>query len=477
MSFSQLITVLQARWRLGLSIWLGTLVLVLCVSYALLLLAPKYTATAAVVVDGKSVDPIAGAIQGGMAPGYMATEVDIAQSERVILRAIQAMHLTENAELRQTWLESTMGRGSFEAWLAKVILKKYTVLPSRESNAMTLSYTAGDPAFAADMTNALMRAFIATTLELRVEPAKQYNTFFDERSHQLRAALEAAQNKLSAYQRESGLLATDERFDVENARLAELSSLLLTTQTAAAEAGGRQAEAGTSPRQMQEVVNSQLVATLSTDLSRAQARLQELRTRIGDNHPSVIEAKSSVAEITQRLAEATNAASGSVAVTSNVARGRLEQVKLALEQQRAKVLQLKAKRDEASVLQRDVENAQRAYDAVLARISQTDMESQNRQTNVSVLQNATQPPFPTSPRLLLNGAIAAVMGVLLAVGAILWREMSDRRMRTEDDVMLGLNQPLLIVLPRAAVAGRAGVSRLAKIKTRVLSGAPRTIAN
>jgi uncharacterized protein involved in exopolysaccharide biosynthesis len=327
------------------------------------------------------------------------------------------------------------------------------------------------------MTNALMRAFIATTLELRVEPAKQYNTFFDERSHQLRAALEAAQNKLSAYQRESGLLATDERFDVENARLAELSSLLLTTQTAAAEAGGRQAEAGTSPRQMQEVVNSQLVATLSTDLSRAQARLQELRTRIGDNHPSVIEAKSSVAEITQRLAEATNAASGSVAVTSNVARGRLEQVKLALEQQRAKVLQLKAKRDEASVLQRDVENAQRAYDAVLARISQTDMESQNRQTNVSVLQNATQPPFPTSPRLLLNGAIAAVMGVLLAVGAILWREMSDRRMRTEDDVMLGLNQPLLIVLPRAAVAGRAGVSRLAKIKTRVLSGAPRTIAN
>ena len=60
-------------------------------------------------------------------------------------------------------------------------------------------------------------------------------------------------------------------------------------------------------------------------------------------------------------------------------------MRAALEAQRAKVLRMKAVRDEGLVLVRDVENAQRAYDAVLARFTQTSLESQTTQSNVNVL--------------------------------------------------------------------------------------------
>lgn len=475
MSILQFFTILRARWRLGLGIWFGILALVIGGS---LLMTPQYTSTAAVVVDNTAVDPIAGAVlaNNGIVLAYMATQVDVAQSNRVILRAIHTLRLQERPEVRAAWMDATNGRGDFESWVAEQLLKKYIVRPSRESSAMTLSFTAVDPAFSAAMTNALMQAYIDTTLELRVEPAKQYNNFFDDRSRRLRDALEQAQTKLSVYQQENGLLATDERFDVENTRLAELSSQALAMQAADADAVGRQAEALSNPDRMQEVLNNLVVTSLSTDLSRMEARRQELKSRLGDNNPQVVEAQASVAEIRSRLAVATSLASGSVGVTGKVSRARLDQAKLALAQQRAKVLQLKAKRDQAAVLQRDVENAQRAYDAVLARLSQTDMESQNRQTNVSVLQNATAPAFPSSPKLLLNGAVAAVLGLLIAVAGTLLREKSDRRLRTDEDVMLGLNQPLLITLPRAALAGRKSGSRLLQTKARVLSGRPRAIA-
>ena len=471
MTLTQFFIVLRARWSLGASIWLGTLALVLAFS---LLSTPQYTSTAAVVVDSRGGN-IAGVVtaNGDTQTGYMATQVDVAQSERVILRAVRAMRLNDSAELRARWLEATQGRGNFEAWIAERILTKYAVRPSRDSSAMTLSYTATDPGSSASMTNALVQAYIDTTLEMRVEPAKQYNTFFDDRSRQMRDALEQSQTKLSAYQRQNGLLAGDERFDVENARLAELSTQLVMMQTAAAESSGRQAEASANPERMQEVLNNTLVSSLSTDLSRLEARLKELKSRLGDNHPQVVEAESGVAEVRGRLATATTRASGSVGVTNNVTRARLEQAKQSLEQQRAKVLELKAKRDEAAVLQRDIENAQRAYDGVLTRVSQTDLESQNRQANVSVLQHATQPPFPSSPKVLLNGAVGILLGLLLAIAAILLREMGDRRMRTETDVTLGLNQPLLMVLPRAALAGRKNNSRLAAMKARVLNGLPR----
>ena len=87
-----------------------------------------------------------------------------------------------------------------------MLLKKYAVRPSRDSNAIALSYTDPDPQFSVAMTNALVQAYIDTTLELRVEPAKQYNAFFDERARQMRDALEQAQTKLSVYQRKNGVL-------------------------------------------------------------------------------------------------------------------------------------------------------------------------------------------------------------------------------------------------------------------------------
>ena len=108
------------------------------------------------------------------------------------------------------------------------------------------------------------------------------------------------------------------------------------------------------------------------------------------------------------------------------------------------------------------------------RVNQTSMESQNTQTNVSVIKRATPPAEPSSPKLLLNTAVALFVGLLLAVGTALVRELFDRRLRSSEDVTMELNQPLLVVLPmsRAALKGQ-DTSRVRLIKARVLTGLPR----
>jgi len=111
------------------------------------------------------------------------------------------------------------------------------------------------------------------------------------------------------------------------------------------------------------------------------------------------------------------------------------------------VLKLKAQRDEAGVLQRDLENAQRGYDAAFAKRNQSNLESQTTQTNVSVIQVATTPAFPSSPRVLLNVAIGLLLGGAIAIVVAVLREKRDWRLRTDADVLEALNQPLLGVLP------------------------------
>jgi protein-tyrosine kinase len=98
------------------------------------------------------------------------------------------------------------------------------------------------------------------------------------------------------------------------------------------------------------------------------------------------------------------------------------------------------------VLVRDVENAQHAYEAVVARFNQSTLESQTTQSNVSLLTTAEPPLEPSSPKILLNTLLAVLLGGLLAVGGVLLLELMNRRIRSARDVSATLGLPVLGML-------------------------------
>ncbi|HEY4081709.1 MAG TPA: chain length determinant protein EpsF [Burkholderiaceae bacterium] len=446
MNLSQILMVLRARWRSA------ALVMLLVVGSAALLTAimpRQYSATASVLLDVKSSDPIAGSSMQALAiSGYMATQADVLVSERVIEGALRDLKIDKDPKTIARWQAATNGQGDFMNWLYEQTLKHFEVLPSRESNVITISYTDVDPQQSAALVNAIVKSYVATTIELRAEPAKQYNAFFDDRAKELRAALEQAQTRLSTFQRDAGVLVNDERLDVENSRLNELSSQLVTAQAAATESGSRKREGAANPESSQEVLQSPVIASITADLTRQQAQLAQLQTTLGDRNPAVETARANVLEMQTRLKNETAKVQTSLAMNASVYSQKAGELRGSLEAQRAKVLHLKEQRDQAAVLQRDVDNANQAYSAAYSRVGQANMESQSTQTNVSTLRVATVPGAPSRPRVFVNLAVAAAMGLLLAVAVVIVREQRDPRLRSEDDVPALLQQQLFGVLPR-----------------------------
>lgn len=469
MNLTQFLSILKARW------WVALLLLVLTVGTALgvsLMLPKQYTATASIVIDIKP-DPIAGQFAGMLAPSYMATQVDVIQSDRVARRVVRNLRLADNPQVRADWLETTGGQGDIEAWIAGRFKSNMDVRPSRESNVISVSYRAPDPGFAAALANAFVQAYIDTALELKVDPAKQYSNFFDLRAKDARDALEKAQSRVSAFQKEKGIIATDERLDVESARLSELSSQLVMIQALSSESGSRQAQArGESAERMQEVLNNPVIGNLKSDLSRNEARLQELSARLGDNHPQVIEAKANINTLRSRLDAETRRVTGGVSVTANINRQREAELRASLEAQRTKVLRMKAVRDEGAVLLRDLESAQRSYETVLARLNQTSLESQATQGNIFVLGQASPPSDPSSPRVFVNTALSAVVGLLLAIGAVLGLELLDRRVRAFEDLTTAVGLPVLGVMPKPTATFKLGKQRLSLMQQRLVTSLP-----
>jgi uncharacterized protein involved in exopolysaccharide biosynthesis len=104
----QFIGILVARWRVAL----GVLALVTLGAAAVNFLLPKrYTATASVLVDVKTPDPILGVLPGVMSPAYMATQVDIIESDRVGLQVVKRLKLDQNPAMQQQWRDATGGAG------------------------------------------------------------------------------------------------------------------------------------------------------------------------------------------------------------------------------------------------------------------------------------------------------------------------------------------------------------------------------
>ena len=95
------------------------------------------------------------------------------------------------------------------------------------------------------------------------------------------------------------------------------------------------------------------------------------------------------------------------------------------------------------MLRRDIESAQRTFEVVSQRASQTNIESQTTQTNIAVLNPALAPTSHSKPKVFLNVLVSIFLGTLLGVGLALVLELLNRRVRSADDLLDALSLPVL----------------------------------
>ena len=450
MSFKQFLRILRARKRTVL--W--TVLAFLLVAGALSVLPPKrYTASASVIVDFKATDPVMGAMMPVQyVPGYMATQVDIIQSHAVALKVVKAMRLGEIAAIRQQYQDDSNGRGRFEDWLADLLLKRLDVKPSRESSVVEISYSSPDPKFAATLANAFAQGYIEQNLELKMFPAQKTAVWFDLQIQELRKNLQEAQAKVLQAQQEKGLVAVDERFDVENARLTEITNQLVQAQTAVYDNQSRAKQLkeflaqDKNPESLPEVLASPLINSLKQQLALSEAKLNQVDAQVGRNHPEYQRLLAEVEGSKARLKDEIKAVYTGILNAAHVAESREADLRGAVQRQKTRLLDLNRSRDEIAVLVKELDNAQRAYEAAGARHTQSTLEGRNDQVNISVLSVASEPLRASFPRFEINLPVGLILGLFFGVTFAVLRETLDRRVRAKEDIQSALALPVLGVL-------------------------------
>lgn len=442
MSLSSLLRILLARW------WITAALVVVCVgamSVVSMFMPRKYAASTELIMEGKVQDRVTGESVSARS-GYMTTQSEIIRSRRVADRVYEYLPDDLRALVDERAAEAQAeGKVNPAGWLSGYIRRNLTVDPGKDSSVMAISMTADDPELAAGALNSLAMAYIDTSIELRTDPARRFSKWYQDQLDVLRGNLREARKNFSDFQQKHGIVGMNEQLDLENARLADLSSRLVEAQDQSTQDQLREGTGADAT-----IPNSAAIQSLRSELSRAQAELEEMSTRYGERHPEYRRQLSEVQALRQSLATERGIAARSLESTAEVSESRLQELQQAFDQQKERVLSLKAKRDELDLLQQEVQMAQEAYNAASGRAQSNTLESRLAEASVTVLNKAVPPSLPSSPNIKLNVVIATVLGFLLGVALSLLLELANRRVRSRSDIEETLGIPVLAYLPDTA---------------------------
>jgi uncharacterized protein involved in exopolysaccharide biosynthesis len=169
---------------------------------------------------------------------------------------------------------------------------------------------------------------------------------------------------------------------------------------------------------------------------------------LGENHPQYQRTLAEVDGLKEKINFEVKRLVAGLGNAVQQSRKREEELKSAMAAQNERVIAMKEARIELASMSRDMDNAQRSYDAVLARYMTNKIESSAKSTNVALLTPAIEPLEPAQPKVGLISGLAVLIGAMFAAAVVFVLESIDRRVRTRADLETRLAVPTLGRLSR-----------------------------
>jgi chain length determinant protein EpsF len=446
MDLKQYILALGARRKAFFVALIATIVTAIAVA---LIVPKKYVATASLMMDARDEQTMSpGRLSPRERATFLQTQVDLLMSNRISTQVARDLKLAQRPGVREAWEADTGGLGSIDEWIAEGLRLKLDIDTS-VSSLVLVGFSSDDPKFAAEVANGFAKAYLDTVLQLRTEPTREAAKWFDEQLKTLRTQVVQAQGRLNSYQKQKGILAEDARLDVESTRLAELSTQLMTARNATYDALSRYkqatevVESGVSPEAIPDVLSNAHLNALKVDLSRVEGRLEQESAILGPNHPQYLRTTAEVQALREKLKSETRKLVAGLGNAVQQSRKREADLQAAIDAQNQRLLNVKDYRIEMAAMTRDIEAAQRSYDAVLTRFMTNKIDATANTTNVMLLSPASEPIKPVHPKVGLIAGLSVVLGLLLAAGIVYVLEMLDRRVRSRYDLESRLAVPSL----------------------------------
>lgn len=468
LSFERVADVLRRQWPIILACVGASLALVIVY---LAMAQPMYTANARIMMDTRQtqvLDKDSNASSALIDTGYVDSQVEIINSDDLILSVVRRLKLTEDPEFNGSnrgLLSVIIGKmtspfGSAEPASQERI--EHAVVQQVQKNLRTervlatyvlsLSYRARSPDKAAKVANAIANAYLVGALEAKYQSTKRATEWLQQRSLELSEQASASDRAVQTFKAENNIVGTSRGLMSEQ-QLSDLNTQLVQARAATAEAKARLDRIDTISDQdvaqstVTDALNNSVITRLRAQYLDLQAQYADWSRRYGKTHLAAVNLANKMEELRKNIADELRRIADAYRSDYEIAKSR----EASLEKNVKELVAQAGNKGQAEVKLRDLESAadtyRNLYNNFLEKLQSATQNQSFPLSEARLISTATKPDRKSSPRTVLALMGGLVAGLCLGFGAAFARELLSDVLRTPAEVEDELGVKCLGVLP------------------------------
>ncbi|MBA4804676.1 MAG: polysaccharide biosynthesis tyrosine autokinase [Brevundimonas sp.] len=460
-------------WRLALKhrfVILGSLIAALVIGLTVtLLMTPIYTASVTLQIEREAVrvlnvDDVQPRETGYQAEEFFQTQYGLLRSRSLAERVIDSLGLaSSDAFLDQMGVDAP-SRGSSSAadhsaarrrLVLRAVQENLDVSPVRGSRLVVVTFDSPNPQLSARIVNAFAENFIQVNLDRKFESSRYAREFLEERIAQTKAKLEDAERELVAYAAAQQIINVEESTpeggeaqSLTTNNLVALNSALAQARAARIAAEQKWLQARNAPAlSLTEVLQNPAIQQMVQQRAQVDAEYQQKLRVYQPDWPEMQQLSARLAELDEQIGNVAGGIRSSLQGQYQVAANQERSLQAQVDSLSGEVLNQRARSVQYNILKREVDTSRTLYDGLLQRYKEVGVTGGVAANNISIVDRAVPPASPSKPQLIINMALAALIGLALGVAAAFLMEALNESLATPEDVETKLGLPVLGVAP------------------------------
>ena len=437
-------------------------ILAVCVALGIiitLLMTPYFTSTSRIEISREqdkvtNVEGLTSTDGAGQNLEFYQTQYSLLESRSLAERVVRARNLASKDSFFETFGVDPNGSGILSTTpkaqtaaqrnerlkLATDILQEHvSISPIRGSSLVDVNFESPSPSLSAEIANAWIEQFIASNLDRRFNSTADARKFLEEQLAELKQRLEDSERSLSGYADNKEIITlsseqTAEGKTVSQKTLASANLEALNAELAQATADRIIAESQARQRAGNEnALGNAALNSLREERAKAQAEYAKLMVQFEPEYPAAKAIESQISALNQSIAaEEARSRTGTSARYGEA----LERERKLQEQVNRLKGQFSGERRDSiqyNIFQREVDTNRQLYDGLLQRYKEIGVAGVGT-NNISIVDRARPAEGPSSPKLLLNVALAILAGLGLAAAYVFVMEQIDQSVKDPADL-------------------------------------------
>ncbi len=431
------------------------------------LATPVYTSVTSIEIEEKRVKPnqMLGSEEYVQFQRYLLTQQEVLSSRSMAEALVKKMDLAESEEFKPSppslmaealgWIRAFLPEWgdrtasdqaqSREQGIAQAIMGRVKASPVRNSNIVTVSMEAHDPAFAQRMLQEYVSLYLARNLENRRQESLEAAAWLRAETQKAEKKLREAQSALVSFTVDYGIV------DSQDGGLGQVLNLVNKTMEGHLKSREERARlqalknrSGSDGNSLSSDMKNELTAKLKEELATLESEYSEMKGVYSSNYPKMRMTVQRMKFLRDRIEELETKM---VDTALDTAKTREELLKESYEQARAEADRVKSLEAQYSLLKSGVDTATEFHKILLREYKETEIKARTISNNVRIVDPPSLPSEPSKPKKKLIVLLGSLMGLAVGITAAFAANSLDQSVRDPEEVEHRFNARNLGVIP------------------------------